>query len=199
MFFIPRLILSIPRLTLSFFMSGLMLLAIMYAGFAVYVLTLQPKSPPAPSDAVIVLTGGPGRVQAGFDLILNGRAQALLITGVHPDVRLTDLIRGMSADAQNKLISHCCITLGYTAESTADNAREAAEWTLEQDIPEGANIHIVTSDFHMPRALLQFRRVLNHTTLYPWPVASNSQDPQFWRNLTSEFGKSLLGIMHGAS
>lgn len=199
MFFLPRLFLSLPRLTLSFLMSGLMILAILYAGFAVYVLTMKPHTPDVTADAVIVLTGGPGRVQTGFDILMDGKAHALLITGVHPGVKLTDLTRGLPANTQQKLLSHCCISLGYAAESTADNALEAAEWALEQDLPEGANVLIVTSDFHMPRAMLQFERVMTDTNLYSWPVASNSQEPSFWRNLTSEFGKMLLGIMHGAS
>lgn len=195
MFFIPRLILSIPRLTLSFLMSGLMLLAMAYAGFAVYVLTLSPKAPDEKADAVVVLTGGVGRVPTGFELIRDGKAQALLITGVHQDVRLDDLVRGLGQDLRGAVLQHCCVSLGYAAESTEDNALEAAQWVSQQDLPKGAKIRVVTSDFHMPRALLQFSRMLPDATLYPWPVKSNSQDTAFWRNVTTEFGKFILGVL----
>lgn len=195
MLFLPRLVLGLPRLTLSFLMSGLMLLAMAYAVFALYVLTLTPKDNTEPLDAVIVLTGGTGRVQAGFDIMEQGRAKALLITGVHSDVRLQDLLQGSPQALQKAILTHCCVSLGYVAESTEDNALEAAEWVQEQKLPKNARIWVVTSDFHMPRALLQFSRILPQAELFPWPVKSNSQERGFWRNLSSEFGKFILGVL----
>lgn len=176
-------------------MSGLMILAMAYAVFAIYVLSLEPKAPDIETDAVVVLTGGAGRVQTGFRLIYEGKAKALLITGVHSDVKLDDLLTGLDGGIRRSVLRHCCVSLGYSAESTEDNALEAAEWVSAQNLPKGAKIRVVTSDFHMPRALLQFHKMLPDATLYEWPVKSRSQDRAFWRNVTTEFGKYIMGLL----
>lgn len=196
MFFLPGLF-SIPRLTISIMMSVLMLGAFAYGGFVLYVTQVQPKSPDVVTDTVIVLTGGAGRVEAGFQILADKKAKSMLITGVHNKVKLTDLLRGgiTKDDIRNTVLQHCCITLGYVAETTQDNAAEAADWFRENKIPQNATIRLVTSDYHMPRALIQFHRALPQAQIYPWPVKSNIDDKTFWHNVNYEFGKFILTWM----
>jgi len=193
MFFLPG-IFSIPRLTVSILMSLLMLGAFLWGGFTLYVMQSTPQSPDIVTDTVVVLTGGSGRVEAGFQIIAGGKAKSMLITGVNNKVKLPDLLRGgMTGDTiKNAILEHCCVTLGYSAETTQDNAAETLEWFHKNNIPANASIRLVTSDYHMPRALIQFRRALPAAKIYPWPVKSNTDDNQFWINLNREFGKYIL-------
>ena len=46
------------------------------------------------TDAIVVLTGGAERVETGFRLLADGLAPRLFVSGVHPDSRLADLVRG---------------------------------------------------------------------------------------------------------
>ena len=46
--------------------------------------------PGTPTDAVVVLTGGPLRVQAGLAVLEAGQARKLLVSGVHPSVEITE-------------------------------------------------------------------------------------------------------------
>jgi len=193
MFFLPSLF-SIPRFTISILMSVLMLAALAYVGFVITITQSKPQMPDTVTDAVVVLTGGPGRVEAGFQIVADNKARAMLITGVHNGVKLSDLLNvGLNKEAiRNAVLAHCCITLGYVAESTLDNAAETSDWMKEQKLAPDASIRIVTSDYHMPRALLQFKRALPEARLYPWPVKSDREADVFWRNVTSEFGKYVL-------
>ena len=175
-------------------MSLLMLGAFLWGGFTLYVTQSTPASPDIVTDTVVVLTGGAGRIEAGAQIIADGKAKSMLITGVGNKVTLSDLMKkGVTKDdIKNAVLAHCCITLGYVAETTQDNAAETLEWFQKNNIPANASIRLVTSDYHMPRALIQFRRSLPEAKIYPWPVKSNTDDEQFWMNLNREFGKYIL-------
>ena len=43
------------------------------------------------ADCAVVLTGGPGRVREGMDLLAQGRVQKLIISGVHPGASLREI------------------------------------------------------------------------------------------------------------
>ena len=43
-------------------------------------------------DCAVVLTGGAGRVREGFDLLSNQAVKKLIISGVHSNVQLRDLL-----------------------------------------------------------------------------------------------------------
>ncbi|HEY8963842.1 MAG TPA: YdcF family protein [Alphaproteobacteria bacterium] len=193
MFFLPGLF-SIPRLTISILMSLLMVGALLWVAFTLYVTQSTPDARGEVTNAVVVLTGGAGRTAAGFQIIAEGRAEKLLITGVGNQTSLRDLLAGniTKEDIKAAVLKHCCVTLGYAAETTQDNAAETLEWMAKNNVPMNATIRLVTSDYHMPRALLQFRRALPEATIYPWPVKSNYEDRAFWYNLNREFGKYIL-------
>jgi uncharacterized SAM-binding protein YcdF (DUF218 family) len=117
------------------------------------------------TDAVVVLTGGAGRIDRGVELLATNKAREMLISGVGIDVRLQDLISetDLSPDIQQ-----CCVTLGRAARDTRENAIEAAGWAASRNI---SSIRLVTSDFHMPRSLLEFKRRLPHTQILAEPVS----------------------------
>ena len=129
---------------------------------------------PRQAEAVVVLTGGPERVQTGIALLVVGAAPRLMVSGVFDDV--TDesfrLSRGISPE-----LFACCITLGREARDTFGNAREIAEWARARSL---RRLLVVTSDFHLRRALLELGRAYPEGAWIPVPVESGHLSPAAW-------------------
>ncbi len=102
----------------------------------------------APADGVVALTGGSVRIAAAMKLLEDGKGTRLLISGVNRIASPAD-IRDV-AKATQRYYS-CCVDLGFQATSTVGNARETAGWARAHNFH---SLIIVTSDFHMPRAML---------------------------------------------
>ncbi len=103
------------------------------------------------AGAIVVLTGGAGRIEAGAQLLEQGAAPQLFISGVH-DVANPGNIPGLQALPAALL--GCCVTLGRKAHDTWGNATEIAE-TFAQKGP--GSLVLVTADYHMPRAVMLVR------------------------------------------
>jgi len=142
----------------------------LFAGFA-WFLRLAAEGPAQPerkTDGIAVLTGGAERVQTGLRLLREGRASRLLVSGAHPDVTLADLARSAG---QEPGALEGRVTIGHGATSTRGNAAEIAEWVRQEGI---GSLRVVTAGYHMPRALLELRRVLPGVALVPHPVVPAS-------------------------
>lgn len=126
------------------------------------------------TDAIVVLTGGPGRINRGNELLAAKKAGVMLVSGVDTYVPLHDLI---SAQDLSQHMINCCVTLGRSARDTRENAIEAAGWAASHNI---SSIRLVTSDFHMPRSMLEFNRRLPHIQIVPEPVSSRNISLQHW-------------------
>jgi uncharacterized SAM-binding protein YcdF (DUF218 family) len=126
------------------------------------------------TDAIVVLTGGRGRVELGTALLARSAAQRMLISGVAPNVAPRDVI---PATRLESAILECCVTLGRAARNTRENAVETAGWVATNGI---ASLRLVTADFHMPRSLLEFHSRLPDTTIVPEPVKSENVHLSRW-------------------
>ncbi len=128
------------------------------------------------TDAIVVLTGGRGRVELGTALLARSAARMMLISGVGPNVAPRDVIPASRLDSA---ILDCCVTLGKAARNTRENAVETAGWVAANDV---TSLRLVTADFHMPRSLLEFRSRLPETTIMADPVKSeNVRLSRWWR------------------
>ena len=135
-------------------------LALVWAGgFLWFSLTLPDPAPIAvKTDAVVVLTGGAGRLARGLAVLEAGSAKRMLVSGV--DRRTT---RKQLAAAANSPKSRFNTTdLGYEAIDTRSNAEETARWVAQHDF---STIRLVTSAGHMRRARLELSRVLPRSVL----------------------------------
>jgi uncharacterized SAM-binding protein YcdF (DUF218 family) len=137
------------------------------------------------ADAILVWTGGAGRIRAAVNLLKEGRAQRLLVSGVHPDVAESD-IRAMT-DTATKL-SECCIDLDHTARNSLGNARESAAWARSHDFKD---LILVTADYHMPRSLVLMRRAMPEATIKPSRVHSEAS----LKYLVVEYNKYLITLL----
>lgn len=118
-------------------------------GLAIFVLTLPGPAGAIRTDAIVVLTGGPGRVARGVALLRAGRAKRLLISGVDRTVRPHEL--AVATGTPMRLFD-CCIDLGFGAVDTRSNADETAAWMQQHGY---RSLRIVTSAWHMPRARME--------------------------------------------
>lgn len=159
--------------------------ALAFAGGFVWFLgeAERPGIVPRHADGIVVLTGGADRIETGLRLLAAGRADRLLISGVH-GAELADLIRRAGLDLAPVTGR---VTLGRMATSTRTNAHETADWNRAH---QASSLIIVTAGFHMPRALVELRRALPGVTLHRAPVLTGVKPPSM-RTLGHEYVKWL--------
>ena len=148
------------------------------------------------TDAVVVLTGGSGRLAAGLTLLAEERAQKLFVSGVYQGVEVTELL-ALSRRDRGEL--ECCIILGYSAGDTVGNAQETADWMRAEGY---RSLRLVTSDYHMARSLVEFRGRLPGVEIVPHPVSSARVHLEEWWQwpgtailLATEYNKFLVSLL----
>lgn len=167
-----------------------------FAAFATHVARLSTPEEPADADAIIVLTGGEKRLDAALDLLKSGKGQRLLISGVHPSARVVDLQRATGSD---ETLFSCCVDIDRAALDTIGNAEESAKWVNSH---AWSSVIVVTNNYHMPRSLLELRRMIGETRLLPYPVVNTRLDGGEWmtnkaalRVLFTEYAKYLFAVV----
>lgn len=170
-----------------------------YAGFALS-LAREETELDVQAEGVVALTGGSDRVVEAAELLARGHAQRLLITGVNRATRGSVLARRLPVSRD---MFNCCVDLGYDALDTAGNARETADWARTRGITR--SLIVVTSNYHMPRALAELSAALPGVTIYPFPVVSEHVNVADWardadvaRLIVSEYVKYLGSLMRTA-
>lgn len=132
---------------------SLILLAWML-GFGLFTVSLPGPAAGEMTDAVVVLTGGKGRIERGLEVLEQRQAQRMLVSGVDPSVRKGELATLQGAPLA---LFKCCVDLGKEAVDTRTNADEAARWLGKRGYK---SVRLVTTDWHMPRARLELRRAV---------------------------------------
>ena len=125
-------------------------------GFILFTVTLgRPVGADAQrTDAIVVITGGKGRIERGVEVLEAGRARRLLVAGADPAVTKRDLVRRLGG---HKRLVDCCVDLGSESVDTRSNAEEASRWLAKHRY---RSFRLITSDYHMRRARYDFREVL---------------------------------------
>jgi uncharacterized SAM-binding protein YcdF (DUF218 family) len=165
-----------------------------FLAFAHAVKRAAPANPPA-ADAVVVLTGGEDRIEAGIKLLAQRKGKRLLISGVNPSTRATEIGRLTGYDRR---LFDCCIDFGYVAVDTTTNAEETRAWAANWHF---SRLILVTSSYHMPRSLLEFSRVLPDVELLPYPVVTRSLHLDAWwqhRHTARVMGTEYLKFLASA-
>jgi uncharacterized SAM-binding protein YcdF (DUF218 family) len=178
--------------------------AIWASGFLAFVERVE-RSTPAPtpplSDGVVALTGAGSneRIGAAMQLLEDGRARRMLVSGVNREASRED-IRTVSKAVRR--LYDCCVDLGFDAANTIGNARETAEWSRAMRYD---SLIVVTADYHMPRAMLELRGAMPDKRLTPYPVATSVVDPKRWwrstgsvRLMVGEYAKYLAILLREA-
>jgi uncharacterized SAM-binding protein YcdF (DUF218 family) len=145
------------------------------------------------ADGIVVLTGGTSRVTDGLELLAAGRGKRLLITGVNSGTTTADIAH---KEAGYDRLLTCCVDLDYSALNTLGNAVETRRWTQDRGF---RSLIIVTSSYHMPRAMAEIAHQLPDVALIPYPVVSDRLRIEPWwsngtttRLVLSEYFKYLF-------
>jgi uncharacterized SAM-binding protein YcdF (DUF218 family) len=165
-----------PRRARIFIAALMLAVAAFAAGFLWFANTiarLEPKLT-ATADGIVALTGSPLRIDDAIELLAAGRSQRLLISGVHPSTTTAELTR---ARPEYQKWFACCVELGHEAVNTRGNAAETARWAKKRGI---RSLIVVTSAWHMPRALVELKRELSDVELFPFPVVTDRMREEPW-------------------
>ncbi len=177
---------------------GLKLLALcavlLICGFAAFIWHLPSRQVALDknADGIVVLTGGTSRVSDALELLASGRGKRLLITGVNPGTTTGDIAREV---VDYNAMMTCCVDLDHSAQNTFENAVQARRWALAHGFH---SLIVVTSAYHMPRALAELAHQLPDVALIAFPVVSDRLRIEPWwsngattRLVVSEYLKYL--------
>jgi uncharacterized SAM-binding protein YcdF (DUF218 family) len=168
------------------------------AGFLWFVraLPVQEVMPPRGADGIVALTGAAFRINDAVDLLAAGHGRRLLISGVNPMTRSGEIARSMP---EHQRWFSCCIDLDHSALNTIGNAIETRRWVKDQGF---VSLIVVTSNFHMPRAMAELGHQLPGVVLVPFPVISDRVRVESWwsspstaRLLFSEYLKYIVAVV----
>jgi uncharacterized SAM-binding protein YcdF (DUF218 family) len=148
------------------------------------------------TDAIVVLTGGSERLPVGLALLEEGLADRLFVSGVYSGV---DVATILDLNAQAPTTLACCIDLGHEASHTVGNARETAIWMAAG---HRHSLRLVTANYHMPRSLVLFHRMMPGVVIVPHPVFPDTvRIATWWRHprslvlLADEYTKYLVSLV----
>ena len=123
-------------------------------GFVWFALFLPQPLGDWKTDAIVVFTGGPHRIDRALDLLAAGQARRLLISGVDHEVTPAALA---AEYRRPQRLFDCCVALGHQAVDTRSNGQEVAQWMA---LRRYHSVRLVTTDWHMRRARFEVERTL---------------------------------------
>ena len=166
--------------------------ALIAVGFLAFLSQLSEAEikPDRRADGIVVLTGGSSRVSDAMELLAAGYGRRLLISGVHPSSAVSDISRSLS---EHQSFLNCCVDLDRSAVNTRSNAAQTRLWVQERGF---RSLIVVTSNYHMPRAIFELSHALPDIVLIPYAVVGEKwRDEPWWtssatlRLLLSEYLK----------
>jgi uncharacterized SAM-binding protein YcdF (DUF218 family) len=148
------------------------------------------------ADGIVVLTGRASRIGDAVELLATRRGRRLLITGVYPTTTANAIARLVP---ENQHWVSCCVDLDHSAVNTSGNAVQTRIWAKKNDIK---SLIVVTSNYHMPRALTELAHQLPDVTLIPYPIVTDRVRVESWwtsatstRLLFAEYLKYLRAVI----
>src|ERR1043165_8750894 len=147
------------------------------------------------ADGIVALTGAAARIPDAIELLATEHGKRLLITGVHRATSAAEIAR--LTPLYSKYFT-CCIDLDRSALNTFGNALEAKRWAREHNF---SSLIVVTSNWHMPRAMAELVHQLPDVNLISYPVISEKFKTEPWwsntdtaRLLVAEYLKYLFAL-----
>jgi uncharacterized SAM-binding protein YcdF (DUF218 family) len=172
--------------------------AVVIAGFGGFLFTLRNTEvqPERKADGIVVLTGGSSRVSDAMELLAAGYGKRLLISGVHPTIAAADISRSVQ---EGQGLFRCCVDLDHSAVNTRSNALETQRWVRQRGFK---SLVVVTSNYHMPRAIVEMSAAMPDVALVPFSVVGDKwRDEPWWssgatfRLVLSEYVKYIAAAL----
>ncbi len=171
------------KIFLSFLLCGLVWL--LGLGWFIEQIPDTPSPVAVEADAIVVLTGGAGRLEYGMELLAEGRGGKLFISGVGKGTTIAELLQRAPEAAKGR-IAEQSVAVGHQAENTIGNAAETLLWLRKEKFH---SILLVTSSYHMLRSIAELQEVAPGITIIPAPVFADDFAHHWWE--TRE-GRSLI-------
>jgi uncharacterized SAM-binding protein YcdF (DUF218 family) len=144
------------------------------------------------TDGIVVLTGDSARISEAIELLADRRGKRLLISGANRGTTAAEISR-LNPDFTRWI--QCCVDFDR-ALNTLGNAIETRRWAERRRF---RSLTVVTSDYHMPRALAEIAHQLPNTRLVAFPVMSERLRTDHWgasgpamRLLLTEYVKYIM-------
>jgi uncharacterized SAM-binding protein YcdF (DUF218 family) len=195
--------------------------AALAAGFVVFAsyVSVMPNGASQPADGIVALTGDEDRISEAVRLLAEGKAGRLLISGVNKSTSSPQIINLARANRNKSarspqvidlaapshaaaILFRCCVDLDKRALNTEDNAAETTIWARQRGF---RSLILVTSTYHMPRALIELRQSMPDAEIIPYPVKSSRLETEWWSDpqtswvLAKEYLKFLTASIRYAA
>jgi uncharacterized SAM-binding protein YcdF (DUF218 family) len=167
-----RLLGRVIRATLALCVGAVLLLALGFAWF-VSILPTEEVTITRNADGIVALTGGASRIVDAFELLAAKRGQRLLISGANRSTNAGEMAR---LHPEFEPIVRCCVDFDRSL-NTLGNAVETRRWAEARKI---RSLIVVTSGYHMPRAMAEIAHQLPGVTLIAYPVFSEKLRAEPW-------------------
>ena len=133
------------------------------------------------SPNIVILTGGANRIKDGLKIIEDFKNSKninykILVSGTGMGFTKSSLKKKLGPNFNSQLIQ-CCIDLDGVSKNTLTNASETFKWTIKNDIKE---FILITSNYHMPRAILEFKNVMPNLKIYTYAITPKKHDIENW-------------------
>jgi uncharacterized SAM-binding protein YcdF (DUF218 family) len=125
------------------------------------------------ADGIVALTGGASRITDAIELLASGRGKRLLISGANRATNSNEISR---LNPEFEPWVRCCVDFDRSL-NTLGNAVETKRWAERRGF---RSLIIVTSNYHMPRALAEIAHQLPDVVLVPFPVVTDRQRTERW-------------------
>ena len=125
------------------------------------------------ADGIVALTGGASRIADAIELLASGRGKRLLISGAYRATSSNEISR---LNPEFDRWVRCCVDFDRSL-NTLGNAVETKRWAQNRGF---RSLIIVTSNYHMPRALAEIAHQLPDVVLVPFPVVTDRQRAERW-------------------
>jgi len=186
---------GVRRVVVWIMLAAILAFALGFIWFASQISTSEVKLT-RNADGIVVLTGGSSRVNDAFELLASKRGRRLLISGVYPATNRGEISRVLP---EYERLFACCVDLDRTAVNTLGNAIGTKRWAQAQGF---RSLIVVTSGYHMPRALAELAHQLPGVEFVPYPVVSERLRAEPWwshiataRLLFSEYVKYIVAAI----
>ena len=141
---------------------------------------------------IVILTGGSNRIKDGLKIInkfdnTNNLHFKILVSGTGKGFTKLSLKNILNANFNLKLLD-CCLELESISKNTFSNATETFKWATRNNIKQ---FILITSNYHMPRALLEFRNKMPNIKIYTHPITPKKHDINKWLSSTETFSLIL--------
>ena len=131
---------------------------------------------------IVILTGGSNRIKDGLKIINNFNKLdlmniKLLISGTGEGFTKLSINKILPKKKIFSMFIKCCVELDSKSKNTYSNAIQTKFWIKKNNIKKFV---LITSNYHMPRALLEIREQMPYINIIAYPITPIKHNINNW-------------------